>query len=106
MVVRSDFESRLASAVETTTMVTGGTHPHRRISWAAIFGGVILVMAVQLLLSMLGIGIGLGTVNVNAWTTPAASSLRMGAGLWWVVSSCLALFLGGYIAAWLAGIEI
>ena len=28
------------------------------------------------------------------------------AGLWWVISSCLALFCGGYIAAWLAGIEI
>jgi hypothetical protein len=106
MVVRTDFESPMARAVETTTMVAGGAHTHRRISWAAIFGGVILVVAVQLLLSMLGIGIGLGTVNVNAGTTPDASSLGIGAGVWWVVSSCLALFLGGYVAAWLAGIEI
>jgi hypothetical protein len=105
MAVRTDFESPVASAVETT-MVTGGAHTHRRISWAAIFGGVILVIAVQLLLSLLGIGIGLGTVNVNAGTTPDASSLGIGAAVWWVISSCLALFLGGYIAAWLAGIEI
>ena len=58
---------------------------HRRISWAAIFGGVILVVTVQLLLSLLGAGIGLGTVNVNAGSMPDASSLGIGAGLWWVI---------------------
>jgi hypothetical protein len=94
------------AAEVAATSYAGGSHTHRRISWAAIFGGVILVIAVQLLLSMLGVGIGLGTVNVNAGTTPNASSLGIGAGVWWVISSCLALFMGGYIAAWLAGIEI
>src|SRR5580692_1411737 len=95
-----------ARSLETTTMLTGGTHVHRRISWAAIFGGVILVVVVQLLLSTLGAGIGLGTVNTNLGSTPTASSLGIGAGVWWVISSCIALGLGGYIAAWLAGIEI
>jgi hypothetical protein len=94
-----------ATSVETPTMLRGGTHIHRRISWAAIFGGVILVVVVQLLLSTLGAGIGLGTVNVNAGTTPDAGNLGMSAGIWWIVSSCLALFCGGYVAAWLAGIE-
>jgi hypothetical protein len=76
-----------------------------RVSWPAIFAGVIVVVAVQLLLSLLGAGIGLGTVDTNAGSTPAASSLGIGAGIWWVVSSCLALFAGGYVTAWLAGIE-
>jgi hypothetical protein len=98
---------RATTVTETTTPLADvSNHTHRRISWAAIFGGVILVVAIQLLLSLLGAGIGLGTVNVNAGTTPNASSLGIGAGVWWVVSSCLALFFGGYIAAWLAGIEI
>jgi hypothetical protein len=97
---------RAAEVTSTTMMYAGGPHIHRRISWAAIFGGVIFVMALQLLLSMLGVGIGLGTVNVNAGTTPHASSPGIGAGIWWVISSCLALFIGGYITAWLAGIEI
>ena len=93
--------------VETTTTVTGsGSHIHRRISWAAIFGGVILVVTVQLLLSMLGAGIGLGTVNVHAGSTPDASSFGIGAGVWWVVSSIVALGFGGYVSAWLAGIEL
>ncbi len=84
----------------------GGSHTHRRISWGAIFGGVVLVVAVQLLLSLLGAGIGLGTISVNGGTTPDASSFGIGAGVWWVVSSIIALGFGGYAAAWLAGIEI
>ena len=94
------------SGVMETTLVGGGAHTHRRISWAAIFGGVILVVTVQLLLSMLGAGIGLSTINVNAGSTPDAGSLGIGAGLWWVISSVVALGFGGYVAAWLAGVEL
>jgi hypothetical protein len=89
----------------TTTVMGGGSHTHRRISWAAIFGGVILTVTVQLLLSFLGGGIGLSQVDINAGTTPSAGSLGIGAGIWWIVSGCIALGFGGYVAAWLAGIE-
>ncbi len=103
----NDPAARPAGVLETTTSTLGGgSHTHRRISWAAIFGGVILAVAVQLLLSMLGAGIGLGTVDVNAGTTPDASSAGIGAGVWWVLSSMVALAFGGYAAAWLAGIEL
>lgn len=94
------------TTVDTTTVAGDGAHTHRRISWSAIFGGVVVVASIQLLLSLLGGGIGLGTIGTNAGTTPDASSLGMGAGIWWVVSSCIALFIGGYVTAWLAGIEI
>ncbi len=98
---------RTTGVLETTTTTMGaGSHTHRRISWSAIFGGVILVVAVQLLLSLLGAGIGLGTVDTNAGTTPDASSAGIGAGVWWVLSSMIALAFGGYVSAWLAGIEI
>ena len=100
-------QPRTAGVLETTTtMMTGGLHTHRRISWAAIFGGVILVVTVQLLFSLLGAGIGLDTVNTNAGTTPNASSIGIGAGVWWIISSVIALAFGGYAAAWLAGIEL
>ena len=95
-----------STSVETTTLVSGGVHTHLRISWSAIFGGVILAIAVQLLLTLLGAGIGLGTVDTHAGTTPNASSLGIGAGIWWVISSCIALGVGGFVAAWLAGIEL
>ena len=89
----------------TTTVQAGGTHIHRRISWAAIFGGIVMIVAVQLLLGLLGAGIGLGTVNTNAGTTPNASSLGIGAGVWWIATTLISLAFGGFTAAWLAGIE-
>jgi hypothetical protein len=92
--------------VETTTLLGSGAHINRRISWAAVFGGVILVVAIQLLLSLLGAGVGLGTVNTNAGSTPGSNTFGIIAGLWWIVSSCVAVGVGGFAAAWLAGVEI
>ena len=96
----------VSTIVDTTTSPGGGSHTHRRISWAAIFGGVILVLAIQVLLATLGAGIGLGTVHTNAGSTPDASTLGIGAGVWWIVSACVALLVGGYASAWLAGVEM
>jgi hypothetical protein len=86
--------------------IQGDSHTHRRISWAAVAGGVVLVVVLQLLLSLLGAGVGLGTVNTNAGSTPMASTLGIGAGLWWVISSCISIGVGGFAAAWFAGVEI
>ena len=94
------------ATVDTIPAFSGGAHTHRRISWAAIFGGVIVAISIQLLLSLLGAGVGLGTININAGSTPSGSSFGIGAGLWWVITSCVALFVGGYVSAWLAGIEV
>jgi hypothetical protein len=75
----------------------------RRISWGAIFAGVIVVLAVQLLLSMLGLGIGLSFVNPAEGNSANAGSIGLGAGIWWGVSYLIALFAGGYVAGRLAG---
>jgi hypothetical protein len=95
-----------STVVSTMNRIEGDSHTHRRISWAAVAGAVVLVVVLQLLLSLLGAGVGLGTVNTNAGSTPMASTLGIGAGLWWVLSSCMAIGVGGFIAAWFAGIEI
>jgi hypothetical protein len=97
----NDPTIRTAGVVESRS----ASHIHRRVSWAAIFGGVIMIVAVQLLLSLLGAGIGLGTVNTNAGTTPEATSLGIGAAVWWIVTTLVSLAFGGFVAAWLAGIE-
>ena len=106
----SDIYARQDIPVGNTlagTAASGGwEHIHRRVSWGAIFGGVVLALSLQILISLLGAGVGLGTVNVAAGSTPDASSFGIGAGVWWVVSTVLALFAGGYAAAWLAGNEI
>jgi hypothetical protein len=66
-----------------------------------LFAGVVLAIAVQLLLTTLGVGVGLGLVSPNTGDAPDASSI--GAGVWWFVSNLIALGIGGY-AAWLAGV--
>src|ERR1700712_4694052 len=86
--------------------IEGGSHTHRRISWAAVTGGVVLVIVLQFLFSLLGAGVGLGTVNTNAGSTPMASTLGITAGLWWVLTSCISIGVGGFVAAWFAGVEI
>lgn len=75
---------------------------HKRITWGAIFAGVILALVIQLFLSLLGAGIGLSTIDPAQYDTPSASSLGIGAIIWWTVSSIVALFVGGWVAGHLA----
>ncbi len=105
----STFSDRPASVMTTAEAMAplgSGAHIHRRISWAAVIGGVVLVVVLQLLFSLLGAGVGLNTVNTNAGSTPMASTLGIGAGIWWILTSCLAIGVGGFVAAWFAGVEM
>jgi len=73
-----------------------------RVSWPAIFAGVILALAIEMLLDLLGAGIGLGVVNPAAGGAP--SNFGFAAGLWWLGATIIALFFSGYVAARLAGV--
>jgi hypothetical protein len=76
----------------------------RRISWGAVFAGVIIVLIVQLLLSLLGVGIGASTIDPSRQGgTPEASTFGIGAGLWWVICSLISVFAGAWVAGRLAG---
>ncbi|MBV8614888.1 MAG: hypothetical protein JOY66_14150 [Acetobacteraceae bacterium] len=91
-------------AVADTPRAENVRHVHRRVSWQALFAGVILAVAVQLLLTTLGVGVGLGLVGPTTGDAPDASSIGIGAGVWWFVSNLVALGIGGYAAAWLSGV--
>lgn len=78
----------------------------KRVSWSAILAGVVVTLSLQLLLSTLGVGIGLGAIEPATGGTPDAASFGMGAGIWWLVSTLVSLAVGGYAAAWLAGITL
>jgi hypothetical protein len=77
--------------------------PFARISWGAIFAGLFVVVAVQILLNMLGAGIGLSIVDPQSNDNGTPGTWGIAAGLWWVVSNLVALFIGGHVAARLAG---
>lgn len=87
----------------TTEAVVDAPSLLRRVSWGAIFAGVIIALVVQLILSLIGAGAGLSAADPIHHDTPDASSYGMGAAIWWGVSSVLALFAGGWVAGHLAG---
>lgn len=74
----------------------------RRISWAAVFAGVVIVLVTQLLLGLLGLGIGASTIDPVEERNPMAG-LGQGAGVWFALSTLIALFAGGWAAGRLAG---
>lgn len=76
-----------------------------RLSWGAIFAGVVIAIAVQLVLGILGAGIGLTLVDPVEGTTPGASGFGIGAGIYWLITTILALGAGGYAAARVAGVH-
>ncbi|HYN38983.1 MAG TPA: hypothetical protein VES39_07015 [Rhodospirillales bacterium] len=78
----------------------------RRVSWGAVLAGVITALALQLVLSTLGVAIGASTIDPGQDGSPAASTLGMGAGIWWVISALLSVFAGGWVAGRLAGVPV
>ena len=86
---------------------TAGEDAHtilvNRVSWGAIFAGVVVALVVQVLLTMLGVGIGVATLDPGAGDNPAVSTFSIATGLWYVLSGIIAAFAGGYIAARMSG---
>lgn len=74
-----------------------------KVSWGAIFAGIVVAIVVQVLLTMLGIGIGVATIDPATGDSPMASTFSIAAGVWYVVSGIVASFAGGYIAARMSG---
>lgn len=76
-----------------------------RLSWGAVFAGVVIAVAVQLVLGILGAGIGLTMVDPFEGTTPGAAGFGIGAGIFWLITTVIALGAGGYAAARVAGVH-
>ncbi|MDP4002738.1 PhnA-like protein [Methylobacterium sp. NEAU K] len=87
----------LAHAGDTRTVLL------HQVSWGAIFAGAATALVAQVILNMLGVGVGLSSVGMNASDNPAASTLSMGAGIWFVVSGIVASLIGGFLAGRLSG---
>lgn len=93
---------RDSSGPRTDALLTRPT-PWRRVHWGAIVAGVVIAMVLQLVLSLLGTGIGLSTIDPMRNSSPDPTTFGLAAGGWWVVTSALSLFAGGWVAAHLAG---
>lgn len=73
----------------------------RHISWGALFAGIMVAIASQVTLTLLGIGIGLAVVNPGEQQSPTA--MAVGAGLWWLITGLVSLFIGGWVSARVSG---
>jgi hypothetical protein len=69
--------------------------PFGKISWPAIFAGVLVTVVTQLLFSLLGMGIGIGTAAASADDQDPARGLGVAAMIWWSATMLISLFLGG-----------
>lgn len=74
----------------------------KRVSWGALFAGLVVALVVELVLTLLGMGIGLGSIKPASEQQPF-SGIGIGAAIWLGISTLIALFLGGWVTAKLAG---
>src|SRR5258707_13351749 len=68
-----------------------------RVSWGAIFAGVILSLIVYLVLSVLGTAIGATLLSPLSQPDPMRA-FGFGSGVWMIVTTVVAVFTGSYLA--------
>lgn len=98
--VRTQVSPVQTSALQTSH-VTHSPNWHQRISWPAVFAGLIIAVLTQLALTLLGVAIGMGTVDVVNHNTPG-TGLAIGSGIYSALSLIISLFAGGWVAGRLA----
>lgn len=82
---------------EERTFFSRGAVPLTTISWRAVFAGVVVALAVQILLTTLGLAIGATTVGAS--TDPGtARDAGIGVGIWYLISNLISVFCGGLVA--------
>jgi len=79
-----------------------------RLSWGAVIAGAIIALMIQLGLNLLGIGVGATTITADPHdptdeATSMGSAARMTV-IWMAISTLIALFFGGWLAARFAGL--
>lgn len=93
--------------VVQTNTATAALAARRRyfpaISWGGIVAGIIVGLAIQLVLTLLGIAAGLTAFGLG--TTPPAGEVPAWVGAWQSVTVLIAAFVGGYVAARMSGLQ-
>jgi len=68
-----------------------------RLSWGAVFAGLIVALVAQILLNLLGIAVGAATTEPRA-DNQTVQTVGILAGLWWAISGIIAAAIGGWFA--------
>jgi hypothetical protein len=75
--------------------------PLKRISWSAIFAGVVVSMVIYLLLTILGAAIGMTTIDPLKEQHPL-DGIATGAAIWTGLNMLISIAAGGFISGRLA----
>lgn len=96
-----------------SVIITNDTHDgdrndvhHARfpaIHWGAIFAGIVVGLAVQLVLAVLGLAAGLSAIDMRE-TNAGVENPATWAAVWHGFSMLTAAFVGGYVAARMSGL--
>jgi hypothetical protein len=71
------------------------------ISWSAVFAGWAVGFGCQLVLTALGAGIGFAAIEPAVGKDPGVG-FAIGAGIWWLLTGLISLFMGGLLAGRMA----
>jgi hypothetical protein len=75
----------------------------RSISWSSVLFGTLAALAIGVMLHILGIGITASSVDGNTQNaSDAAATVGGVAGIWFLIGTAIALFIGGFLASTLA----
>jgi hypothetical protein len=72
-----------------------------RVSWGAVFAGLVLATALQVVLTVLGAAIGLTALD----GADSGKAFGVGAGIWALLVPLITLFVGGMTAGRLANVR-
>ncbi|GAB4521098.1 MAG: hypothetical protein OHK0046_32060 [Anaerolineae bacterium] len=90
-----DFENEVAVLPEQL----------ERLSWVSVLAGALIALIIQLMLNLIGVSVGAMVVHPDDdGDTASASALGIGAIIWIAMSTLVSLLIGGWLAAYFAGI--
>jgi hypothetical protein len=89
--------TQVAREYATTSPVA---QQHVHISWRAIFAGIAVALAVDVLLTLLGFAVGLTAFEP---TPGATKGVGLALGIWLIITAIASVFAGAYFGARVAG---
>jgi hypothetical protein len=92
----------VSTSAAESTVVEYPDFNRKRTAWGAIWAGVLVSFGVQALLTLLGAAIGLTVLGAQQGAN-MPDGLGVGAGIWWVITGIISLFIGGWTVAYLLG---
>lgn len=75
-----------------------------QIQWGAIIAGLAVGLAVQMVLTLLGLSIGASSIDLRE--AHPGGGIPLATGLWTGVSMLISAFIGGYVASRLSGASV